>query len=49
MQKPSSWVSKLHIFISNGISVIVVQYLSVQLPFTYKNSDFKVILQVNGN
>jgi hypothetical protein len=26
-----------------------VQYLSVQLPFTYKNSDFKVILQVNGN
>ena len=32
-------VSKLHIFTSNGISVLIVmQYLSVQLPFTYKIS-----------
>jgi hypothetical protein len=39
MQKPPSGGSKLHTFTSNGISVfIVVQYLSVQLPFTYKIS-----------
>jgi hypothetical protein len=44
MQNHHQGVSKLHILTSNGISVlIVVQYLSVQLPFTYKislNSEF---------
>jgi hypothetical protein len=31
--------SKLHIFTSTGISVLIVmQYLSVQLPLTYKIS-----------
>ena len=39
MQKPTPGGSKLHIFTSNGISVLIVmQYLSVQLPFTYKIS-----------
>jgi hypothetical protein len=34
--KSSSGVSKLHIFTSTGISVLIVmQYLSVQLSFTY--------------
>jgi hypothetical protein len=32
-------VSKLHTFTSNGISVLIVmQYLRVQLPFTYNIS-----------
>jgi hypothetical protein len=39
MQKLSSGGSKLHIFTSNGISVLIVmQYRSIQLPFTYKIS-----------
>jgi hypothetical protein len=39
MQNHHQGVSKLHIFTSNGISVLIVmQYLSVQLPFTCKIS-----------
>jgi hypothetical protein len=37
MQNHHQGVSKLHIFTSTGISVLIVmQQLSVQLPFTFK-------------